>query len=265
MSGYVMSSNAEQAEFDRLVALERCLDPHSQRVLTPALPGPDGRCLEVGGGAGSVARWLGERLGPDGQLTVVDVDCRFLRAAGIGPEVAVVEGDITTVALDVYELVHCRSVLVHLPERHRVLERLVEAVAPGGWLVVEEPAFVFDADLVASVSTDAATAGTLGHLMNQLFTAAGMDVVGFPLRLPLGLKALGLEDPVVETFVPWSAGGASEGWHAVAKATTAHLGPLAVQAGLADAALLERAWGLYEDPDAVILGPLMVSVRARRP
>jgi SAM-dependent methyltransferase len=37
-----------------------------------------------------------------------------------------------------YDLVHCRALLMHLPDPIRALRRLVNAVRPGGWLLVEE-------------------------------------------------------------------------------------------------------------------------------
>jgi hypothetical protein len=37
-----------------------------------------------------------------------------------------------------YDLVHCRALLMHLPDPIRALRRLVRAVRPGGWLLVEE-------------------------------------------------------------------------------------------------------------------------------
>jgi trans-aconitate methyltransferase len=35
-------------------------------------------------------------------------------------------------------LVHARLVLVHIAERERVLRRLVSALRPGGWLLIED-------------------------------------------------------------------------------------------------------------------------------
>ncbi len=39
---------------------------------------------------------------------------------------------------DPFDLIHARLVLVHLPEREKVLDRMVAALKPGGWLLVEE-------------------------------------------------------------------------------------------------------------------------------
>jgi 2-polyprenyl-3-methyl-5-hydroxy-6-metoxy-1,4-benzoquinol methylase len=37
-----------------------------------------------------------------------------------------------------FDLVHARAVLEHIPSRQRALERLIAAVRPDGWLVVED-------------------------------------------------------------------------------------------------------------------------------
>jgi tRNA A58 N-methylase Trm61 len=35
------------------------------------------RCLEVGGGAGSITRWLSEATGTTGRVVATDIDTRF--------------------------------------------------------------------------------------------------------------------------------------------------------------------------------------------
>jgi SAM-dependent methyltransferase len=37
-----------------------------------------------------------------------------------------------------YDLVHCRKLLIHLPEPENAVKRMANAVRPGGWLLVEE-------------------------------------------------------------------------------------------------------------------------------
>lgn len=39
---------------------------------------PGWMCLEVGGGGGSIARWLGEKVGADGHVVVTDINPRWL-------------------------------------------------------------------------------------------------------------------------------------------------------------------------------------------
>ncbi len=55
---YLLSRTADAFERERLDLLERLSDPLSQRHLTALGIGQGWRCLEVGAGHGSVARWL---------------------------------------------------------------------------------------------------------------------------------------------------------------------------------------------------------------
>jgi hypothetical protein len=57
-----------QHERERLAAIEGELDSCSIACLTALGVGPGWRCLEVGAGAGSIARWLSERVTPSGTV-----------------------------------------------------------------------------------------------------------------------------------------------------------------------------------------------------
>ena len=97
------------------------------------------RCLEVGGGGGSITAWLANRVGPTGHVLVTDVDPRFLEPLS-AQNVEVRKHNIVTDPLPnaTFDLIHARLVLIHLPEREQVLARLVSALKPGGWLVNED-------------------------------------------------------------------------------------------------------------------------------
>jgi hypothetical protein len=56
------------------------------------------RCLEVGGGGGSIGRWLASRVGPEGRVTVTAAQ-RLTRYEQIGEE-AVASGRITAAELE---------------------------------------------------------------------------------------------------------------------------------------------------------------------
>jgi SAM-dependent methyltransferase len=101
--------------------------------------GPGWRCLDVGAGDGSVARWLALRVAPEGRVTATDLNPRFLVGHGF-PNLEVRRHDLLTDDLEsgCYDLVHCRFVLMHLPDPLRALQRLAAAVRPGGWLLLEE-------------------------------------------------------------------------------------------------------------------------------
>src|SRR5437868_6014750 len=76
-TNYFAADFARAAERSRLSILERTLDSitvgHLER-LAFATGAPPRRCLEMGAGGGSIARWLGERVAPGGTVVAADVD-----------------------------------------------------------------------------------------------------------------------------------------------------------------------------------------------
>jgi ubiquinone/menaquinone biosynthesis C-methylase UbiE len=60
------------AEDERISLLQQIYDPVWRR--RRALVQPGWRCLEVGGGYGSMAAWLAEKAGPTGHVVVTDAD-----------------------------------------------------------------------------------------------------------------------------------------------------------------------------------------------
>src|SRR5881392_1383770 len=64
-------------EHDRLHALARVVDPMTERTLEEIGVGRGWRCCDVGSGAGTVAAWMADRVGPAGTVVSLDVDTRF--------------------------------------------------------------------------------------------------------------------------------------------------------------------------------------------
>jgi ubiquinone/menaquinone biosynthesis C-methylase UbiE len=131
------NSNRETpARFD---ALSGMFDRGTIRHLEDRGVGECWRCLEVGGGGGTITAWLANRVGPTGHVVVTDIDPRFLEPLA-AQNVEVRKHNIVTDPLPEasFDLIHARLVLVHLREREKVLTRLVSALKPGGWLVDEE-------------------------------------------------------------------------------------------------------------------------------
>jgi SAM-dependent methyltransferase len=137
---YVLGHTAEASERERLGLLERQADPFSQRNLAALGIRQGWRCLEVGAGHGSVARWLAEQVGPQGKVSATDINPRFLTEIEL-PNVEVRQHDIRTDPLepDTYDLALLPGVLVHLAEPRLAVRRMVAALRIGGWLLVEEP------------------------------------------------------------------------------------------------------------------------------
>jgi SAM-dependent methyltransferase len=182
---YVLD-NAHAAAATRLAILERLYDPISRANVIGAV-GPDlsGRDVwEVGAGAGSVARWLASS---GAVVLATDVDLRHLDATGCDH---LRHDVITEEPPGVFDLIHARLVLSHLPSPLPVISRLVDALTPGGWLCVEE----LDPMLPYQPAADAE------HLLNRVgraFTRALASRGGDPTlgrRLHPILRAAGLTD-----------------------------------------------------------------------
>jgi SAM-dependent methyltransferase len=136
---YLAKDSPDAFERERLALLTQFADPITTRRLTNLGVGPGWRCLDVGAGDGSVARWLAERVGPEGCVVATDLNPRFLAEHEL-PNLEVRRHNILEDDLEEghYDLVHCRAVLMHLADPIWALRRLVDAVRPGGWLLVEE-------------------------------------------------------------------------------------------------------------------------------
>ncbi len=136
--GYFAADADFAEEAGRLRMIEQGSDPGTFRCLQRLGVGPDWSCLEVGAGAGSVAAWLGDRVGPDGRVVALDIDTRHLSWI-TAPNITVRVHNIETDDLetDRYDLVHCRALLEHLHNLERAVNQMSCALRAGGWLLVE--------------------------------------------------------------------------------------------------------------------------------
>lgn len=138
---YIFHDASDAAELGRLRLLESVFDPQTREWLLSAGPLLGRQCLEVGAGAGSIAAWLGSEVGRTGGVMAIDTNARFLRQ--LGPKVQVVEGELGAVSMpaEFFDLVHARYVLIHNVNAGKVLDAMLQALKPGGALLLEEPDF----------------------------------------------------------------------------------------------------------------------------
>jgi len=134
---YLFDSGSDLG-LEHLTYLETLLDARSIAMLEPVGVQPGHRCLEIGAGTGSIARWLAARSGRTGKVLACDIDTTRLHGV---PDVEVVRHDINDGVPPggPFDLIHARFVLTHLPRREQILADLVDALAPGGWLVIGDP------------------------------------------------------------------------------------------------------------------------------
>jgi SAM-dependent methyltransferase len=250
MSDYILGTEERR----RLELLEQCLDPITTRSLDAIGVAPGWRCLEVGGGGGSVTRMLCERVGPTGRVAAVDLDTRFLDELG-HPNLDVHRRDVEADGLpgDGYDLIHTRMLLIHLPTREKFLEEMVAALRPGGWLLVEE-LDVFPITALAE--------GLYAEVWNTViaaFDTANMATT-FGRELPNLFDRAGLEDVEPICHVPVFRGGTV--YADVTTTTIAQLRPLILAAGATEGQLDEFA-RLIDDPTQWFHHFAIYSVRGR--
>ncbi len=129
-------------ESRRLELFEQRLDPLTIRRIERLDVPAGARCLEIGGGRGSIARWLAGHVGETGQVTATDLQTDFLTRSAL-PNLVVLRHDVRVDEMPAgsFDFIHLRAVLMHIKDRMATLERIVLWLAPGGWLLVEEPDF----------------------------------------------------------------------------------------------------------------------------
>jgi SAM-dependent methyltransferase len=138
MSGYGFDPSWSD-ERRRLALIERVYDPATTSRLEQLGVGAGWRCLDVGAGGGSIARWLRDRVGPDGSVVAVDLDTRFFENE-TGIEARRLDILADELERDAYDLVHCRCLLHHLRSKQLdAAQRMVAALGPGGVLLATEP------------------------------------------------------------------------------------------------------------------------------
>jgi SAM-dependent methyltransferase len=260
VSGYLFEHGWDQ-ERHRLDLLEQVFDPGTEEHLG-RIPLPvGGRCLEVGAGAGSIARWMCDRVGPDGRVVATDLDTGFLERL-TEKNLEIRRHDIVTDELeaDTYDLVHSRLVLDHLAARDQVVRRMAAALRPGGWMVQE--VFDWSSLVVAPTCTAGALHSRLYERLRDVFAAAGATS-DYGRRLPLDFQAIGLVDVGAEGRVHVALPGTPAGaWWQMSMAALRT--PLLTVGGLSEAEV-DEALGACHDDGYCSLYPTLVTVWGRRP
>ncbi|WP_299538160.1 trans-aconitate 2-methyltransferase [uncultured Streptomyces sp.] len=219
--------------------------------------GPGWRCLDIGAGTGTVSRRLLSEAGVTSVLAV-DRDTRFLRERAV-PGLDVLEGDITSAGLVTgrFQLVHARFVLMHLPERDRLIPALAGLLAPGGVLVLSDAV-----DLTSDVALGTPYTRAMRAMWQGLRATIGTDVSWVP-TYPRLLRGAGLTSVAAEIHVPPLVPGSAIGrfW-----ADTWERGRAAMVAtGLVDDAALDEAVRYLESDECAALSAGMLTAWGRRP
>ncbi|MBY8870802.1 class I SAM-dependent methyltransferase [Micromonospora sp. PLK6-60] len=227
-------------EMRRLQVMERMLDPDEMASLAGLGIEPTWHCLELGAGAGSIARWLAEQC-PQGRVVAADVDTSFLDQSR-SSNLHVVRQDVERGEFPPasFDLIHARALFMHLADRDALLGRAVRWLKPGGWLAVSE------ADMFPVDSTPHPAIGKMWTAAEQLFRSQGSDP-RWARRLPLLLGRAGLVDIGMSVKVDILGGGGvtDEFW----RSSFAQVKPFLLERGLVDESVYDEAHALVDDPN----------------
>lgn len=252
---YSLDNGWEHARH-RLALLEQCYDAGTIRRLDNLGVEAGWRCLEVGAGGGSITQWLCARVGPLGRVLATDLDTRFVEKLD-DKNLDVRQMDLRTDELPAaaFDLVHVRAVLMHIPQRERILEALLATLRPGGWLLLEEGDHFAIPTLGTGLYPEVAEAGI------ACMVRAGV-AFEWARHLPGLLHRSGLADVGADCEVPLFEGGSvgAQFW----QVSIAQLWQQGLVTGIT-AGQLDEWNALLSQPGRWFPGLAVVSAWGRRP
>lgn len=256
---YVLAGVDPATEEGRLALLEQRFDTATIRRLTELGVVSGWRCLEVGAGHGSIARWLSGKVGPAGSVVAADIDTRFL--TGLPDNVDVRELDIRDLELEPdFDLVHCRALLMHLPDPADALARIVATLRPGGVVLAEEGDFGllhFGGD-----PNSAAQNGAHQQILKAMREARIMDGY-FGRKLPEMLLRHGLELQFAEIDAATARSGEPE--YEWLRTTLLGVTAKLVAAGVIDAATRRMVEEFFLTSGTVVTSVSLIAAGGRKP
>ena len=244
----------------RLAGLEVALDPGTRAHFLRLGLASGSRCLEVGGGGGSMACWLAANVAPGGSVLATDIETDFLESeAGRHPGLEVLRHDVTTEDLPGdFDFVHARWLVEWLPDKRLALRRMVNALEPGGTLLVEEPDFVS----IFGTAEPPALRRTMTAAMAYLESTCPVEVT-YGRRLFDDLVAVGLSDIAAEGRAPVVRGGSPPAGDFLRLTIEKFRGPLLDQQKVTEQEFTEATEAL-RDPGRTVMMPMTVAAWGQR-
>jgi ubiquinone/menaquinone biosynthesis C-methylase UbiE len=119
-------------------------DRMMDRVVRLLQPAPESRFLDAGCGIGDHSARIGRRgfrcIGVDISDTILETARENISSEGLGERVSFRTEKLERLSFDDdhFDFIHCRGVLMHIPDWERALKELCRVLKPGGKLVVIE-------------------------------------------------------------------------------------------------------------------------------
>lgn len=254
---YGTNSDEVDIEQVRLGMLAAARDPKTFRVLQNVGISPGMHVLELGAGAGTVSAWMAEQVGAEGRVMSTDIDLQF--HGSMPDNVIVRQHDIESDSLPIghFDIVHARAVLQHVPSREEVVGKLIEALKPGGWLVLEDGQFLgFGEQGLAEPY----------RTIHQIISAGGQEDwrdPNFGLQILDRMRLHGLVelDVVGDVWAMRPGEPSGEWWFLALERAIPHL----VRAGLITDQDGAAALAQVRAPEFVMLSPASIATLGRKP
>jgi SAM-dependent methyltransferase len=254
---YALQTGAAAAR--RLHALHDVYSPAGRRILIQAGLRKGMRVADFGCGVGAVTRMLAEIVGPSGSVTGIDVSEAQLEQArewcddGRLRNTYFVKANASRTGLprNLFDLVYCRFLLLHLPDPAACLREMRDVLRPGGILVVE------DGDIASATSVPRTPLDAFADLFCRYGPVRGLDYCLARNLYHLVVEA-GFSDANIEIHQPAIISGENRSF---LKWSVEEAGQAFVEAGIISPAQLQRTLaGMQEaidDPKVLILAPRM--------
>ncbi|MGY0062912.1 methyltransferase domain-containing protein [Streptomyces sp. LZ34] len=256
---YLLDNRQAEAG-ERFTALSTLFDPSTFRHFETVGVGEGWRCWEVGAGGPTVPAWLAERVGPTGHVVATDIDTSWMREAGF----EALRHDVAAEAPPdggPFDLIHARLVLVHVADRDKALRSMVEALRPGGWLVLEDgdPALQ---PLICpeEYGPEQELANRLRRGFRELLRQRGADLA-YGRKLPRLLREAGLADVEADAYFPITSPACT----VLEEATVRQVRDKLVAAGLATDEEIDRHLANVAAGGLDLATSPMISAWGRRP
>lgn len=257
-----MLNNAWEGARQRLSGIEAMADSGTIRYLEACDIDEGWECLDVGAGAGSIAKWLCDQVGVSGHVVATDVNTRFLEVIDL-PNLEVRNHDIVVDDLPerAFDLAHARALFAHLEDPRGALGRMIAAVKPGGWLLFEEFDFL---SVVPGPDHRADASALFERVMaahNHVLSARFDPFYGRRLLHDVGTHKLTEIEAEGRTLMLEGGSGGARAF----QLTFDQLREPMLRSGMISARDLDNVIDLLDDEDWMFMSMVIMAVRGRKP